>query len=334
MSSNITAVTSILTLQPLQIPPSGLYPSFIFSILTYCIIVFFNLTLLITIALNRDLHKPMHLLLINLPINDMIGATAFFPQLISSILSQDRIISYPACFLQALLAHLYGTGSLLILTAMAFDRYIAICCPLRYNSIMSNSNVTKIIICLWLADYVMIAVLFLLLIRFNICRTVIVDMYCNNPSLMKLICEDTRINNYYGLFLTIFLQCGSLSAVIFTYCQILLTCLMNRQSDTKSKAIQTCASHLVVFIFLEFNAMFTLISHRFEQTSPFLRRFCLEPSRFTRFESRAHAQYEILTLWNPFPRIDVDVKERFLQNNRYVSLYVICYIMYVVLFPG
>ncbi|XP_036393620.1 olfactory receptor 52B2-like [Megalops cyprinoides] len=272
MYSNISKTSLLLTMESLAIPPAGVYPAFIFGTLTYCFILFCNSIIITTIALHSHLHKPMHILLFNLPINDMMGATAFFPQLITSILSQSRSISYPACVMQAVLVHLYGVGSLLILTVMAYDRYIAICCPLRYNAIMTNSNLVKIITVIWLVDFTVIAILLSFLSRYKICRTVIVDMYCNNPSLVKLICEDTSLTNYYGLFLTAVTQGLALIVVVYTYIKILLTCMLNKQSDAKSKAIQTCATHLVVFIFLEFNAFFTIISHRLEKVSPYLRR--------------------------------------------------------------
>ncbi|XP_012990348.2 putative gustatory receptor clone PTE03 [Esox lucius] len=262
----------MLTLESLSIAPSGVYPAFIFGTLIYCFIVFCNMTVLATIALDRKLHKPMFILLFNMPINDLIGATAFFPQLVVSILTQNRSLSYPACYLQALLIHLYGTGSLTILTAMAYDRYIAICCPLKYNAIMCQNNLMKIIVLIWLLVITLVVVLLSLVTRFKMCRTTIVDVFCNNPSLVKLICDDTRINNYYGLFLTAFVQGMSLIVVIFTYIQILLTCVMNKSSDAKSKAIQTCGTHLVVFLFLEFNSCFGLMAHRFENVSPSLRR--------------------------------------------------------------
>ncbi|XP_064158644.1 olfactory receptor 52H1-like [Anguilla rostrata] len=272
MNSNISKATALLTMESLNLPPLGVYPAFVLGTAVYCFILFCNSMLVITIALHGSLHKPMHLLLFNLPINDMVGASAFFPQFIASILAQRRSISYPACVVQGMLIHLYGVGSLLILTVMAYDRYVAICSPLRYNAIMTNGNLVKIIAAMWLADFLVIGALFALLTRFDICRTLIVDMYCNNPTLMKLICEDTYINNYYGLFLTVLTQGGSLLVITYTYVQILLTCLLNKQSDAKSKAIQTCATHLVVFLFLEFNAFFTIIAHRLNSVSPYLRK--------------------------------------------------------------
>ncbi|XP_026881436.2 olfactory receptor 52B2-like [Electrophorus electricus] len=272
MATNFSIYTTLLTMEPLDILPSNIFPTFIFGTLTYCAILLFNMTILITIVLNQNLHKPMYVLLFNLPINDIVGATSFFPQLVSDILSQNTTITYSACFLQAFLVHIYGAGSLLILTAMAYDRYIAICCPLKYNTLMCPNNVLKIITIIWILDFSLIGLLLALNFRKEICGTKIADMYCNNPSLMKLVCGDIQLNNYYGLFITVFLQGVSLLLVLFTYIQILITCMFKRQSDAKHKAIQTCGTHLIVFLFLEINAFFTLISHRLDKVSPSTRR--------------------------------------------------------------
>ncbi|XP_045068728.1 olfactory receptor 7G2-like [Coregonus clupeaformis] len=185
----------------------------------------------------------------------VLGATAFFSELVVSILAQNRSISYPTCYLQALLIHLYGAGSLTILTAMAYDRYI--CCPRKRRYFLSHNNLMKIIIFMWLLVITLTVVLLALVTHFKICRTTIVDMFCNNPSLVRLICDDTRINNYYGLFITAIFQDVTLIVVIFTYIQILLTYVMNKSSDARSKAIQTCGTHLVVLLFLEFNNCFS-----------------------------------------------------------------------------
>ncbi|XP_017576342.1 olfactory receptor 52J3-like [Pygocentrus nattereri] len=272
MDLNFSIYTTSLTLESLDLPPSNVFPAFIFVTLTYCFILVFNMTVLLTIALNRKLHKPMYVLLFNLPLNDMVGATAFFPQLVSSLLSQSRSITYSACFVQALLIHLYGAGSLLILTAMAYDRYIAICCPLKYNSLMSSSNLLKIIIIIWILDFSLIGLLLALNYRKEICSTKIVEIFCNNPSLMKLVCGDTKLNNYYGLFVIAFFDGLSLLIVVFTYVQILITVVVKRQSDAKSKAIQTCGTHLIVFLCFQFTSVFAFIAHRIETTSPSLRQ--------------------------------------------------------------
>ncbi|KAG7264632.1 hypothetical protein CRUP_034506, partial [Coryphaenoides rupestris] len=101
----------------------------------------------------------MFILLLNLPILDIMGATAFLPQLLHSIVSRNRSIYYPGCFLQALLIHIYGAGNFLFLAAMAYDRYIAICLPLRYHSLMTSHILIRIIVFIWFFNIFITAVL-------------------------------------------------------------------------------------------------------------------------------------------------------------------------------
>ncbi|XP_030649152.1 olfactory receptor 52E4-like [Chanos chanos] len=272
MKSIDSNVSSFWRMESLGIPPSGTYPVFIAGLFTYCFILTCNITVLLAISLDHHLHKPMYVLLFNLSVNDVLGATALFPQLISSILRQNRDISPAACLIQAILVHIYGTGAIIILSVMAYDRYVAICRPLLYHSVMTPSKLRTIIVAMWASNFIVIGVLFLMLTRFRFCRNLITDTFCANPSLTKMICENTSANNYYGLALTATFQVASVALVVFTYIQILITCLFNKQADTKSKAIRTCATHLVVFITYQINVCFFILSHRFEQVSPYLRR--------------------------------------------------------------
>lgn len=267
-----TSSELVLTMATLGLYTSHIYPTFVFGTLAYIIIVSFNLLVFTAIIVSKKLHKPMYILLLNLPISDTVGATSFFPHLVSSIVTQNRMISYSGCVLQAFLVHFYGTGNLLILSAMAYDRYIAICCPLRYNTIMTPNTLIRIIIAVWLIDFTVIGTLILLLVRLKMCKTNIVDLYCNNPSLLKLVCEDTTVNNVYGIFGMCLLQGGSLLIVIYTYAQILRTCVMNNQPNARRKALQTCGTHLVVFLILQINTVVTLIAHRMKSASPYMRR--------------------------------------------------------------
>ncbi|XP_058270225.1 olfactory receptor 51I2-like [Hemibagrus wyckioides] len=269
---NLTRFMAILTLESFDMPSSIVLSAFSFGIITYWLILCFHSMLLVTIFLKRNLHEPMYILLFNLSICDLMGATGFYPQLVGSIMYQSREISYPACVLQGILLHLYGTGSLLFLSIMAYDRYIAICKPLRYRSLMTQGTLVKFICMAWFIDFVMIGALFVLTVRHEICRTHIVDTYCNNPSLMKLTCEDTRVVNYYGLLIIALVQGFSILMVSLTYIKILITCLSTKQANSISKAMQTCATHLVVFLSFEVNIFLLLVSHRLEAVSPHLRR--------------------------------------------------------------
>ncbi|KAL0174629.1 hypothetical protein M9458_030597, partial [Cirrhinus mrigala] len=115
---NLSIIVSFeLTLDPFSIPPRAKYPIFLFGIFIYMFGAFCNLSLLLLIILTQSLHKPIYFILFSLPLNDFVGITSMLPK--------------------GFLLHLYGGAVLFILAAMAFDRYIAICMPLRYNALMT-----------------------------------------------------------------------------------------------------------------------------------------------------------------------------------------------------
>ncbi|XP_020796223.1 olfactory receptor 4D1-like [Boleophthalmus pectinirostris] len=270
-----TTLDNFLTLEELGLDSSsGQYPAFILGILMYTLILTFNSMVLLSIVASKKLYKPMFLLLCNLPISDMIGASAFFPHLIFSIITKNRIIPYNTCMFQAFLIHFYGTANLLTLSAMAYDRYIAICSPLRYNSIMTTQTLVKLIIMIWFINVAIMGTLFALHVRLTLCKTKIIDLYCNNPSLLKLACfsSDVMVINYYGMFHIALLQGGSLLVIMYTYVQILRLCVMSKQAEVRRKAAQTCSSHLVSYLFLQLNTIITLTAHRIPNASSFLRR--------------------------------------------------------------
>ncbi|KAM4590294.1 olfactory receptor 52K2-like [Fundulus diaphanus] len=271
--NNIYNTSDVLHLKGYDLSYDGVFPAFLFATLNYMIILFCNLTLILTIVMNKSLHQPMHLFLVNLPINDLIGSSALFPHLIKEILTDSRRIQLPVCIIQAFFIHIYAAGSVFILTAMAYDRYIAICHPLRYSTVMTNAHIMKIITLVWSSCVVLIAVLFILLLRLRHCRSEMTHSYCDNPSLLTLVCEDTTINNIYGLFISAATQIIANSLVFYTYLRILIACFRSRRSDTKAKALQTCATHLFVFLLFESLGLFTIISYRLRNISPHLRRF-------------------------------------------------------------
>ncbi|XP_024132820.2 olfactory receptor 24-like [Oryzias melastigma] len=271
MLSNSSPV-DILSLSSLEIQSKYIYPSFIFGTLLYLIIVFFNLLVLLTILVSKKLHKPMFILLLNLPISDILGSTALFPHLLFSIITENRHIPTKACLTQALFIHIYGTGNLMILSAMAFDRYVAICRPLNYHSILTSKNVIRIIVLVWFINVSMIFTLFLAFMQSNICRTEVVDLFCNYPSVLKVICDDLTWNNYYGIFNSMIILGCPLMIILYTYVQILVTCIKTNNPDCRRKALQTCCTHVLVFLVLQINTNATYILHRSQSRLTVLRR--------------------------------------------------------------
>ncbi|KAL2096694.1 hypothetical protein ACEWY4_008842 [Coilia grayii] len=247
-----------------DIHPSAVYPVFIIGMLIYLISVVCNLIILLLIATQKSLHKPMFYILFSLPLNDLVGITAVLPRVLVDIVTQEHTVYYPTCVIQAFLIHMFGGGTLFVLAAMSFDRYLAICKPLRYHSIMTPLTVAGILLLAWGTDFILILVLFLLQSRIRRCRNVIQNMYCSNFALLGLSCgEDTTINNIYGLFITAFMHIITITIQLFSYVQILLACVFHRQSDAKTKALNTCLAQLIVFLIFEFISFFTITTYRF-----------------------------------------------------------------------
>lgn len=261
-----------LTLDPFVIPSAGKYPVFVFGIVIYLFAMFCNLTLLFLIILKKNLHKPMYYILFSLPFIDLIGITTVLPKILSDIVTETHNIYYPFCVLQAFLLHMYGGGILFILAAMSFDRYVAICMPLRYSSIMTPRMVVFIICLVWGLDFILIVSLFSLQTRFSRCRLVIMNVFCDNPSLLKLTCGDTTVNNIIGLFNTAVIQALSVSIQAYSYIRILITCVGKRKFDARAKAVNTCVAQLVILVIFEFVATFTILSHRFKNVSADLQK--------------------------------------------------------------
>ncbi|KAM6932107.1 olfactory receptor 52B2-like [Lycodopsis pacificus] len=264
--------SSELTLNTFVIPPGGKYPIFLFGIAMYFFSIFCNLTLLSLIILKRNLHKPMYFILLSLPLNDLIGITAMLPKVLSDIVTETNKVYYPLCVLQAFLLHMYGGAVLFILAAMSFDRYAAICMPLRYSSVMTPRVVLCIISLVWGLDFALIVSLFSLQTRLPRCKSVIMNVFCDNPSLLKLTCGNTTVNNIIGLFNTAVMQAVSVSIQAFSYVKILISCVVTRRSGVKTKAVNTCVAQLLILIIFEIVATFTILSHRFKNVSADLQK--------------------------------------------------------------
>ncbi|CAB1422223.1 unnamed protein product [Pleuronectes platessa] len=263
---------SELTLETFVIPPGGKYPIFLLGIMIYFFGIVCNLVLLTLIVTQRNLHKPMYFILFSLPLNDLIGISAMLPKVLSDIVTETNKVYYPLCVLQAFLLHMYGGGILFILGAMAFDRYVAICMPLRYNSVMTPRVLICIICLVWGLDFVLNLSLFCLQTRLPRCRSVVLNVFCDNPSLLKLTCGNTTVNNIIGLFNTAVMQAVSLSVQAFSYVRILITCVLTRRSEAKSKAVNTCVAQMVLLVIFEITGTFTILSHRFKNTSADLQK--------------------------------------------------------------
>ncbi|KAM3869043.1 olfactory receptor 52N5-like [Diretmus argenteus] len=268
---NYTYNSFTLQLEGLKVSDDSMYPAFFFFLISYLFIMFSNVGIVFLVCIEKSLHQPMYLLFCNLPINDILGNSLTIPRLLADMLlpPSERLISYYECVVQAFTAHLFGTTSHTVLMIMSFDRYVAICNPLRYATIMTKTMVIKLTVSAWGVAFVLVGILLGLTIRLNRCRTLISNPYCDNASLFKLSCESVFINNVYGLTFTVVLFIASIGSVVLTYSKITAVCLTSKNKSLNSKALQTCSTHLSVFMIMFLCAMLIIILHRFPKYSDY-----------------------------------------------------------------
>ncbi|XP_067463241.1 olfactory receptor 8G17-like [Thunnus thynnus] len=268
---NYTYNSFTLQLEGLNVSKDSVYPLYFFFLFSYLFIMVANVGIAVLVFTDKNLHQPMYLLFCNLPFNDILGNSILVPRLLIDMFRppSERLISYYECVVQAFTSHMFGTTSLTVLMIMAFDRYVAICNPLRYAVIMTNNMVIKLTVSAWGVAFVLVGILLGLTIRLNRCRTLITSPYCDNASLFMLSCDSVFINNVYGLTFTVVLFTASIGSMVLTYTKITVVCLTSKNKSLNSKALKTCSTHLVVYLIMVFSGMSLIALHRFPQYSDY-----------------------------------------------------------------
>ncbi|XP_034076568.1 olfactory receptor 5AC2-like [Gymnodraco acuticeps] len=272
---NFTYNSFMLQLEGLNVPEDSMHHVFVVIFLSYLFIMFANIGIAVLVCMDNNLHQPMYLLLCNLLFSDLLGNSILVPRLLMDMLRppSERIISYYECVLQAFTIHMFGTTAHTVLMIMAFDRYVAICNPLRYHTIMTNTMVIKLTVSAWGVALVLVGILLGLTIRLNRCRTMIESHYCDNAALFKLSCDNVFINNVYGLTFTVVLFTASIGTMVITYTKITVVCLTSKSKSLNIKALKTCSTHLVVYLVMIFSGMSIIALHRFPQYT-YYRKMC------------------------------------------------------------
>ncbi|KAM9359673.1 olfactory receptor 1E16-like [Symphorus nematophorus] len=250
------------------------YLFFINIIIFYSSVICANVLLIVVICLNRSLHEPMYIFLCSLFVNELYGSTGLFPFLLLQILSDIHTVSTSFCFLQIFCVYTYGSVEFTNLAVMSYDRYVAICCPLQYNTHMTSTKVAMLVAVIWLPPFFAVLVTTSLSASLQLCGNIINKVYCDNYSIIKLACFDTRINNLYELMAVSLTVCVPLSVIFYTYMKILKVCFSGSK-QTRQKAASTCTPHLASIINFSFGVSFEILQSRFNMNSVpnFLRIF-------------------------------------------------------------
>uniref|UniRef100_A0A6Q2Y0P7 G-protein coupled receptors family 1 profile domain-containing protein n=1 Tax=Esox lucius TaxID=8010 RepID=A0A6Q2Y0P7_ESOLU len=240
---------------------------FSFSLILYLFTIFVNLTLIFTISLEKMLHNPMYLFICNLCINGIYGASTFYPRLLYDLLFDSHLITYSWCITQAFGIYSYAFCEFTNLTVMAYDRYVAICKPLHYHSIMTIQKVRTLILLSWLFSWLECSIGLVLTVRLPLCGTDIDKLYCLNWAVVKLSCIDTTPNNLYGFFL-VFCQVSQIMLILISYVNIIKLCL--RSHVGKKRFMQTCLPHLITVINFTISIVFDSMYARYGSNTSLL----------------------------------------------------------------
>ncbi|XP_072286970.1 olfactory receptor 2A12-like [Pyxicephalus adspersus] len=223
---------------------------FILVLLVYLFTLGGNMTILLLICLDFHLHTPMYFLLANLSIVDMSYTTTTLNKILTSFITGDKMISFIGCMTQTFMAGSLSVHELFILTAMSYDRYVAICNPLSYHLIMNHQNCALLASLCWVLGFLLIAPLVGILSSFSCYLSIEINHFlCDIVPLMKMTCSDTTVLDilffYEGLF---FFIIGPFLLTFISYIFIIAAILRIRSNTGRRKAFYTCSSHLTVII--------------------------------------------------------------------------------------
>ncbi|XP_065279515.1 olfactory receptor 52E4-like [Emys orbicularis] len=269
--SNTTNFTNPFTFILLGIPgleAANIWISILFCAM-YAIAVLGNFTILFIVKREPSLHGPMFYFLCMLAVTDLVMSTSTVPKMLSIFWFNSREISFSACLTQMYFVLSFSTMESGILVAMAFDRYVAICNPLRYSTTLTNSVVAKIGLAVVLRSGILTLPYPFLARQWPYCRTnIIPHFYCGHMAVVKLACADIRISSYYGLFDLFCLTGMDVFFITVSYTQILRAIFRLPTKDARLKTFGTCISHICAISSLYVPRFFSSLIQRFGHNVP------------------------------------------------------------------
>ncbi|XP_076999357.1 olfactory receptor 13G1 [Tamandua tetradactyla] len=220
---------------------------FIIFLFIYLVAFLGNMLIIIAIIYNTTLHNPMYLLLLALAIVDIICTTSIVPKMLGTMVTSDKTISYGGCMSQ-LFFFTWSLGAEMVLfTTMAYDRYVAICFPLRYGTIM-NHNMCVALLSIVMAIAVTNSCINTgLILRLTFCGPNNINhFFCEIPPLLALSCSPVKINEVMVYVADVILAVGDFTLTCISYGFIIAAILRIHSAEGKKKAFSTCSSHLTV----------------------------------------------------------------------------------------
>ena len=243
---NHTEVTEFILLG-LSDDPKLQVVIFVFLLFTYMLSITGNLTIITLTLLDSHLQSPMYFFLRNFSLLEVSFTTVSIPKFLGTIISGDKTISFNDCIAQLFFYILMAVTEFYLLAAMSYDRYIAICKPLHYMTIMNRRICILLVFSSWLVSFLIIFPALMFLLNLDYCRSNIIDHFtCDYFPLLQLSCSETKFLETLGFSCAVFTLMFTLALIFLSYLYIIRTILRIPSTSQRTKAFSTCSSHMIV----------------------------------------------------------------------------------------
>ncbi|XP_075409391.1 olfactory receptor 2AP1-like [Tenrec ecaudatus] len=242
---------------------------FLFLLLTYVLSIMGNSIIIILTLMDYRLQSPMYFFLRNFSFLEISFTTVFVPKMLVNIGTGDKTISFAGCFTQYFFAILLGATEFYLLAAMSYDRYVAICKPLHYTTMMSRRLCIQLVLCSWFSGLLVVIVPHAMAVQLPFCASIINHYCCDYTVLLHLSCSDTSIIDMIEFILVGMTLTVTLVLVILSYTSIVRTILRIPSAQQRKKAFSTCSSHMIVLSLSYGSCLFMYMNPSAEDAATF-----------------------------------------------------------------
>ncbi|XP_056425021.1 olfactory receptor 1444-like [Hyla sarda] len=224
---------------------------FVLFLHVYIVTVLANVSLVAIVSNTSNLQNPMYYFLTYLSLVDVFYSSTIMPKTLVDLKSLKKTISFVGCALQFFFYAALGSIETLLLSSMSYDRYVAICHPLHYVSIMNKKKCLRLLIFFFSVGFLQSSVQTSCTFSLQFCGSNLIDhFYCDTPVILRLSCSDTSSCDMVTFYIVGALASGSLVTILVSYTLIIISVTHMRSTEGRRKAFSTCSSHLMcVFIF-------------------------------------------------------------------------------------
>uniref|UniRef100_A0A8C6SD09 Olfactory receptor n=1 Tax=Neogobius melanostomus TaxID=47308 RepID=A0A8C6SD09_9GOBI len=245
---------------------------FVIFFLAFVVIICSNSTIVWLILIHKNLHKPMYFFIAALLLNSILFSSALYPKILLDILSEKQVVTFSTCLFQWYIFYSIGGAEFWLLMFMALDRYLAICKPLQYPTIMSKSRVNVLLTVAWTVPALQVAITVSAASQMKLCNFISRGIICNTTT-HKLLCFPSAALKSWGLLTLVISAFVPVIFNCFTYINIFI--IANRRGpEVRKKAMNTCLPHLIVlfnyFCLCSFDVILARVDGEFPKLGLFI----------------------------------------------------------------